>query len=340
MIASNERGFSLLELMMAVFLTVGLMGAIFALTNQNQQVFVTESSVTEMNQNMRTVVDLLTRDVQSAGMGMPRVNGSFPAIFYKDGANGNPDEILILNGDPFAPFTEISEQTESAGSAVFQCDIPAGLQITGNGDNQQMGYLDQDGNLRPIYQSFQTAPRYYICYDDANSNTNNAMLLALTDDGQVVGGNRLQLIHNPTNALNAPGIFGSPLDTGEPDYANSRLALLGSLIGYRLNRVTNELERSDDLIAWYPVAQGITDFQIEYRVISRENPIGIVSSAPADRRNIRAVTFTISAKTLDFNPGDKGYRQAIQRFETSPRNFNLLRNNNLSANTEETWDID
>ncbi|MEW6208063.1 MAG: hypothetical protein AB1631_06835 [Acidobacteriota bacterium] len=340
MIAKDERGFSLPELLLAVFLTVGLMGAIFALTNQNQQVFVTESSVTEMNQNIRTAVDLLTRDIQSAGMGMPRVNGSFPAVYYKDGANGAPDEILILNGDPFAPFTEISSQTQSAGSAVFQCEIPAGLQITGSGDNQQMSYADKEGNLRPIYQSFAVSPRYYICYDDANSNTNNAILLALTDDGQIVGGNRLQLIHNPTNALNTPSVFGSPIDVGEPDYENARVALLGSVIGYRLNTATNELERTEDMINWYPIAQGITRFQIEYRVISRDNPTGIVTSAPADRRNIRAVIFTIGAKTIDFNPGDKGYRQAVQKFEASPRNFNLLRNNNLSANSEETWDID
>ncbi len=54
--SKNEKGFSLLELMVAAVLTVGLMGGIFALVNRNQQVFVTESGVTDMNQNVRTAV--------------------------------------------------------------------------------------------------------------------------------------------------------------------------------------------------------------------------------------------------------------------------------------------
>src|ERR1044072_1484841 len=97
---NGEAGFSLIEVTMAALLTVGIIGAVFGLLNRNQQIFVTESGVTDMNQNMRTAVDLLTRDAQSAGMGLPSRNpGSFAAIFFTDGANGAPDKIMIANGD-------------------------------------------------------------------------------------------------------------------------------------------------------------------------------------------------------------------------------------------------
>ena len=61
----NERGFSVIELTIGAMLTVGMMGVIFSLVNRNQQVFLSESGTTDMNENIRTAVDLITRDVQS-----------------------------------------------------------------------------------------------------------------------------------------------------------------------------------------------------------------------------------------------------------------------------------
>src|SRR5437773_1473091 len=104
MTGKAESGFSLLELMVGAVLTVGLMGVVFGLLNSNQQVFVSQSTVGDMNQNVRTAVDLLTRDIQSAGTGLvvPSGIGSggcMAAIFYKDGGTGVPDSLMIVNGD-------------------------------------------------------------------------------------------------------------------------------------------------------------------------------------------------------------------------------------------------
>ena len=104
--ANRESGFSLVAVMLASLLTIGLLGIIFALTSRNQKIYLSESGTTEMNQNIRSVVDLLTRDVQSAGMGLPRVNGSFAAIYYQNGTSGAPDQILIVNGNPYSPSAD------------------------------------------------------------------------------------------------------------------------------------------------------------------------------------------------------------------------------------------
>jgi hypothetical protein len=340
---SNEGGFSLLELTVAAMLTVGLIGSVFALLNKNQQVFVTESSVTDMNQSVRTAVDYLTRDIQSAGMGMARPDSSFAGLFYVDGTSNAPDQILIVNADPYAPTADL--QSQVGASATFTLTTPTGITVTGSGSSQVITYVDQhDGLTKNLYQAYSTTPKYYVCYDDLH-----AMIFGLSANGQVTG-NQLQLTHNAgTPAMNRTGIYGTtldqlfstPVDGGQPDYSNAQVSALGPMIGYRWNQTTRELERTEDLVNWYGIARGITDFQVQYRTVSKVggNIVVDVTSTPADRRSIRSVLITIAAETPDLPPSNKGYRQSRQTFEVAPRNLNLLNNNNLSSNTKSTWNF-
>jgi len=328
----GEEGFSLMEVMIAAMLTVGLIGAIFGLLNRNQQVFVTEVGVTDMNQNIRTAVDLLTRDVQSAGMGLPSRNpGSFAAIFYTDGASNAPDKILMANGDPFAPTADVKSLDSTNNK--FLCLVPPDITVTGSGSSQQMTYLNAAGSATLIYRNFSTVAKSYIVYDDYR-----ARVLTLTANGSITGigaNTQLELPYNTSTYSNPASTFGSTLDTGTPDYTQSKMAMLSSLVAYRLNQTNNELERTDDLSNWYTVARGIVDFQVSYRVVTGKdvngNDIESQTTAPTDRTNIRSVTFTVVAETPDLQPNDKGYRRAVQKFEITPRNFNLLNNTNLSA---------
>jgi Tfp pilus assembly protein PilW len=328
---NNENGFSLLELTVAMLLTVGILGAVFALMNRNQEIYVGESNVTDMNQNVRLAMDLLTRDIQSAGMGLPRTNGSFAAIYYKDGANQTPDSLLILNGDPFAPAAEV--KTYTASSSEFLCLPPTGLTTTGSGSSIQFSFKNQDKQLKGIYKNSNADPRLYICYDEKK-----AMIMSLAANGTLTGvgaNQRLRLQYTPASYKNPATLFGSALDQGEPDYNTAKIALLSGMISYRLNPETRELERTEDLTNWYAVARGVTAFQVEYRVISKDgagNAVESVATAPADREMIRSVVITLSAETPDLDPESKGYRQVIHRFEIAPRNFNLLNNTNLSSN--------
>lgn len=334
LIETNERGFSLVEITLAAALTVMLVGGVAYIVQQNQRVFFTEAGVTDMNQNVRSAVDLLTRDVQSAGMGFARgtstsATGTFAAIYYTNGANGAPDTIMMVNGDPFAPIADVTDVAD--GSATFFLAPPSDATATGNGSNMVFTYNGPDGKSYPIYRDHAVDARRYIVYDD-----DNAMIFDITKDAQMVangGQQRIQLQHNPTSDVNPPSVFGSLLDTSEPDYPNSRVAILGATLAYRLNTATGELERTEDLVNWYSIARGITDFQIQYRVLSRDvsgNIVETVTDAPTVRRDIRAVIFTVSAETPDVTSENSSYRQIIHRFEAAPRNLNLLHNNNLS----------
>ena len=339
----REEGFSLIEVTIATLMTIGLIGAIFSLLNRNQQVFINESGVTDLNQNMRTVVDLLTRDVQSAGMGLPsRVSatfsgsGTFAAIYCVNGASSATDKILIVNGDPYAPTASVTSQTSSP--AKFICAVPSDATVTGSGGSTVITYKNAAGTSVPFYKNFATVARSYIVYDDKLCR-----VFTLTGDGQVTGsgaGTQLELSYNSTayatTAASPATTFGSAIDTGTPTYNKSKIALLGSLVAYRLS-ATNELERTEDLVNWYTVARGILDFQIQYRVVTGKDADGkdiedkVDTPTSATHTSIRAVLFKIIMQTPDLQPKDKGYRKIGQSFEVSPRNFNLVNNTNISA---------
>ena len=330
---SGEEGFSLIELTIAALLTVGLIGAVFSLLNRNQQVFINETGVTDLNQNMRTTVDLITRDVQSAGMGLSRLStsgalaGTFAAIYYLNGASGAPDKIMIANGDPYAPSIKVISST----SSQFVCSAPTDVTSTGTGSSTSITYLNASGTATSIYKSSTTPTRSYIVYDDKV-----AKVMTLTSNGQLnTAGTQLTLSYNSGTYWSPASTFLSPVDTGTPTTSKSKIALLGSLISYRLNTTTHELERTEDLTNWYVVARGVLDFQVKYRVVtgkdSSGNDIDSMVDEPTVRANIRSVTFNIRLETPDLQPKDKGYRFAAQTFDVAPRNLNLVNNLNISA---------
>src|SRR5262245_18950226 len=127
---NTEQGFSILELLIASLLTIGIMGAAFSLIGRNQRLFVTETAVTDMNENIRSAIDLLTRDIQAAGMGLPRTNGSYAAFFYKDGAGNAPDQMMIVNGDPYAPTADVDARIASSSQLMLL--IPPEVTLVGN----------------------------------------------------------------------------------------------------------------------------------------------------------------------------------------------------------------
>jgi type II secretory pathway pseudopilin PulG len=320
---NNERGFSLIELSVAVLLTVGLMAVVFSLMSQNQQIFARESNVTDLNQNIRSVVDLLTQDIQSAGMGLPRSKGSFASIFYTNGTSTTADKLMIVNGNPWAPTAGISlyDDSNPADRKLF-CTAPVGVTADGSG---LLSYMEK-GVAKPIYRASSTV--YYICYDDSKVRR-----FTLSNNGTIAGG-ILTLRYTSSSWVNTPSTFGSPVDTGEPDRDGGSISLLANLISYRVNATTRELERTEDLVNYEPVARGILNIQFRFRTIAVTGGVidEVTVDAPTDRDNIRSVIVTITAETPDYLPGDKNYRLVTHRFEVAPRNFNLIGNTNLSSN--------
>ncbi|HVG18736.1 MAG TPA: hypothetical protein VNI02_06755 [Blastocatellia bacterium] len=348
---NSESGFTIVELTIAALLTVGLLGAIFSILNRNQQVFVTEMGVVDMNQNIRTAMDLLTRDIQSAATGLPVAfnsgAGCLAGIFYVDGAGTNPDAIMIINGDPVAPTAEVKQQV-SSGSQLLLFP-PPDVKSTDGGKTFSYADLQNNNVAKSIYVTTDNdlLKRRYLVYDEDHCQVFKlAASGALTTDS--TGNQFIQLQYG--SVQNPAGVFANLMGTAvdgnaAPDCSprTAAVAVLGGTVAYKLDANTHELMRTEDLQNWYTVARGVLDFQIQYRVMSKDsgaieekvvNKPGVDkfdSGAPTSRRGIRSVILTIRAETPDLDPGDKGYRQTVQKFEITPRNLNFSNNNNLSS---------
>lgn len=343
MTPKNEKGFSLLELLVAAALTVGLIGGIFALANRNQQVFVTESGVTDLNQNVRTAVDLLTRDIQCAGMGLPVGVGNFAAIYYKNGASGAPDSILMLNGNPSAPVATFDSRSTANTEILLM--VPSDVVRTGSGSSTTFSYTSYDKTTKSIYKTYSSDPRMYLIYDDTHS-----MLFPLRSNGIITGagaGERLKLQYDGSKYTNPATLFGTAIGAGEPVYSSdTNVALIESTVAYKLDTTTRELLRSDDFQNWYAVARGIVNFQVQYRILRRTAGDVIeekLTDTPGDgtdkaqsgeltsRGDIHSVIITIVAETTGVPANNPSYRRVTQKFEIAPRNLNLANNNNIRS---------
>lgn len=88
----SERGFSLVELMVAMTVTLIVSGAIYGLLTSGSNAFRREPEVADRQQNIRVAMDLIARDAFNAGAAMPTFSQVFtvadPVGGSCAGANG------------------------------------------------------------------------------------------------------------------------------------------------------------------------------------------------------------------------------------------------------------
>jgi prepilin-type N-terminal cleavage/methylation domain-containing protein len=91
----RENGFSLVELMIALTVTLIVSGAIYGLLTSGSAAFRREPELADRQQNIRVAMDLLARDVFNAGEALP----TFSQVFtLTDGAGGSCTGGQGLNG--------------------------------------------------------------------------------------------------------------------------------------------------------------------------------------------------------------------------------------------------
>jgi hypothetical protein len=113
----HEAGFSFVELLIAMAVTLVVTGAVFGLMLSGQTAFRREPDLTDRQQNIRMAMDLIQRDITTAGMGLPP-----SAQVFTDGLDGvtggitspyggNPDELEMMGSDGSCPSLSICEQS-------------------------------------------------------------------------------------------------------------------------------------------------------------------------------------------------------------------------------------
>lgn len=300
--AQSERGFSLLELMVAMGITVMLMAIVFTILRQNQGIFSTETGVTSMNENVRAAIDLLTREIQAAGTGL---RGMSAPILGVDGESDHGDRIAILLGDPDAPISQVKQ----AGTSRVTLIAPPGVTPA------NLTYRDDRGKIQPLYKSGDR----YVLYNDAHFVVVRVGAVTTTPEGDVV-------VSFATDKSNPRAKFGDYQFRASADGNGALFARLDSIVYYRYDKETQTLERRENHEPWADVARGIIGFQVRYRVLSAEQKLSEpLDDPPTDRDAIRSVVVTLRARTPDAEPGSPSYRETAERFEVTPRNMRLPR---------------
>jgi prepilin-type N-terminal cleavage/methylation domain-containing protein len=108
----GQAGFSMIELLVAMVMTLIVSGAIFGLLTGGQNAFRREPELTDRQQNVRIAMDLIKRDVAGAGAGMVPFVQAFTNL--ADGAGGFPTGYTagVINGGA----TDILEVLTASGS--------------------------------------------------------------------------------------------------------------------------------------------------------------------------------------------------------------------------------
>ena len=137
----NARGFSLVELMVAMTVTLIVSGAIYGLLTSGSNAFRREPEIADRQQNIRAAMDLIARDVFSAGAALPTFGQVFtradpdgtclaalngcgaagamgaPAAAGRGGDAEETDVLEILAADEQCPMMSVCSTTALGGSA-------------------------------------------------------------------------------------------------------------------------------------------------------------------------------------------------------------------------------
>ncbi len=96
---TNEHGFTMAELMVAMAVFTLIIGSVVMLLGKSQTIFRTEQGVSEMDQNARLLMDFLTRDIQQSKENALGLGPRFRSIYSYDGPEGKTDEITVVSSD-------------------------------------------------------------------------------------------------------------------------------------------------------------------------------------------------------------------------------------------------
>jgi len=124
----EERGIALIELMVALALTIIVIFAIYKVYLFQHKSYTVENQVAEMQQNARTAIDVMVREIRMAGFGVPTSNLSSwvdwvtgitinDTIQIVQGSGSDPDTIYIVGCfDP--PPASLSTSASSGDTSL------------------------------------------------------------------------------------------------------------------------------------------------------------------------------------------------------------------------------
>lgn len=148
-LSNRPAGFSLIEMMVVMFIFLVVSGAVFGLLNTAQIRYRSEQQFLDALQGARLGLEQVTRDIHRAG---------FPALNAYDMAPTNPDSSWVPDGVPVTqiavPFVGMVganiDQTCTVNGGANPCTIPGPFELAIEAD------LEPDGTVDWVYYRLDT----------------------------------------------------------------------------------------------------------------------------------------------------------------------------------------
>jgi prepilin-type N-terminal cleavage/methylation domain-containing protein len=299
---AKQAGFTLIEVLVAVAVTLIIMGAVFGLLMGGQDSFDREHEVVDMLTSTRSGVQMLDRDLSMAGYRTPPPS----SILWNDGGGIQPDEVTIVYADP---NVAIGRPLQCGGAGA-------------GGGGGACGTIGQSSTLYLEVESLDPAPA-----NAADAYQQGMVLMAVetqdcNGDG-LVGLYPFHVTQPPTvtsangqstlNVNHNPGTLGSDLNPpgGFNDQVREDCAVVGRfhVITYRVSPpppVGNPtLERRDltEGTEWIPVSHNVENLQVRYGIGEDANLVDAPAITPLDDPAtwINRVGFTITGRSESVN---------------------------------------
>ena len=279
----NEAGFSLLEMIVAVAVTLVVTGAVYGLIAGGNNAFRREPELTERQQNARMAMDLIMRDISTTGSGLP----AFIQAFSRG--------LDACNASTTSP-AGTTRSCPLGGSASYAAGVtgalPDDLEMIGNPGNF-------DGEATCHYGG-GNASQVRMMYGGTTIGQNEVILVIMADGtyavvnandvdntnktaaGQCQQGQPHTQISfnsgkndpsglNKPNGLCAPDVVGTSGSSGD---CLPVMAARGEIVRYGIRRDADGVPNlyrfntgtlSQGVNNWQLVAKGIEDMQVQYR---------------------------------------------------------------------------
>lgn len=286
--STEEQGFSLIEVLIALLITGLVMASVYGLLKKGQDSFQREPQVADMNQSARSGLQRISQDLSLAGLETPPVM----AIMWQDGGGTppNPDELTIVYADAEVPTSRPLTCAETPGPCKTI-------------DKSSVLYIEPDSFEPPLYnpdepmddEATQQMESAYengmtlmaIDFGTCGDNTPGIVPFQISQDpmlNQAGGRTSLKIVHNPgqSDDINLPGGFNRAVDRD--------CAVIGMfhVVQYRVNPpppTANPLLERRDLAmvgggTWIPVSNNIENLQVQYALGSSDIFVDEPAMAP------------------------------------------------------------
>ncbi|MFV0438984.1 MAG: prepilin-type N-terminal cleavage/methylation domain-containing protein [Desulfopila sp.] len=134
---SQQRGFTLVELLIAMTVAIIILGAIYSAYTVQQKQYIAQAQVTDMQQNIRGAMSLLTRDIRMAGYDLSGEAGArllrieddllyFTSDLNNDGSLDDPGEYIVYDLYTSASSSLSTLGRASSSTAIGINEVPGG----------------------------------------------------------------------------------------------------------------------------------------------------------------------------------------------------------------------